>query len=42
MILPERVLGRSLTMITAFGRAILPIFSPIHSRSSAASSSLGS
>src|SRR6478672_1126469 len=42
MILPERVLGRSLTMITALGRAILPIFSPIQSRSSAASWSLGS
>ena len=35
-------LGQVVTMITAFGRAILPIFSPIHSRSSAASSSLGS
>jgi len=42
MILPDRVFGRSAEKITAFGRAILPIFWPTHSRSSPASFSDGS
>src|SRR6266542_1041918 len=42
MILPDLVFGRSVPNSTALGRAILPIRSPTHSRSSPASSSEGS